>query len=149
MTVQSVNAGGNLAEIIGAIAKEASEAVGALLKKGQGADVSRQVEGIVNGAKRLDGWGYVYEIPASPYATPNVPEGYQTVLGYMFDQNPGIFTFVKNPKNAWKVEEAWLQAEAARRGLKLPRVRSPKYLSELGQSECWAYPLELLREKLF
>lgn len=148
MTVQTMNARGNLAEIIGVIAREASEAVGSLLKKGPSTDVSRQVAGIVSEAKKLDQW-YDFEVPLSPYATPSTPEGYQTVLGYMFEQNPGIFTYVKNPKNAWKVEEAWLQSEAARRGLKLPRVNSPRYLSDLGQKECWAYPLELLKEKLF
>lgn len=149
MSVQAVNAGGNIAEILGVIAREAQEAIATILRKGTNADVTNYVEGIVKQVKKLNSSSALFEIPSSPYTSANVPDGYQTVLGYMNNANPSLLSGMKNPRNAFAADETWLQEQANLRGIPLPRVTAPACLQAQGQSESWAYPEDLLRERLF
>lgn len=86
----------------------------------------------------------------SPYTSPNVPEGYNTVYGYMETVNPGLLDVVRQPlKVAYNREQRALRALANRRKLPLCKVVAPLALQDEGVEAVIAYPINLLREVLY
>ncbi|UWF59827.1 hypothetical protein [Brucella sp. 2716] len=149
MSIQAADAGGDFAGSLEVIAREAKAAIGAILMRVEDAAVRKHIDGILREAKKLDAASVVFSVPPSPYSSPNVPAGYQTVLGYMDEVNRPFLSGMKNPRNAFAADEVWLQEQANARGIPLPRVTAPACLQVHGVSESWAYPEDLLRERLF
>lgn len=94
----------------------------------------------------INGGEEVGEVPSSPYAS-EVPEGYQTILGYYDTVNPEYILAIRDPATAWLKDEAWLQKQASRRKLRVVTVDACRYLKTRGTDESVAYPIDLLRER--
>ncbi len=83
-----------------------------------------------------------------PYSSPDVPEGYQTVLGYMHEVNPDIFE-IADGRTAWAKDEAWIEKTAQARNLPVAQVEACGFLKGHGVAISKAYPRSLIRERLY
>lgn len=113
------------------------------------AAVRKHIDGILREAKKLDAASVVFSVPPSPYRSPNVPAGYNTVLGYLAETNPNIFLIVKEPEKQWETEELWLQHQAHSRSVPLYKVDACPYLKKVGHVHSFAYPTSLLKERVY
>lgn len=92
--------------------------------------------------------GVSAEVPSNPYSSPNVPEGFDTVLGYFSKYMPGAFDLMDDPVTGTLRDGHWLTHQASRRGIGIIKVPAPQTLMEMGISELNAYPVELLEERI-
>ncbi|MER8422453.1 hypothetical protein [Mesorhizobium sp. M0598] len=88
------------------------------------------------------------EIPASPWDSPNVPNEYDTVLGYFSKMLPSAFDMMSEPVADTQRDGFWLTHQAARRGIKVVKVAAPEALIDSGITELNAYPVSLLAERI-
>ncbi|AIK68480.1 hypothetical protein Lo5R7ANS_10 [Mesorhizobium phage vB_MloP_Lo5R7ANS] len=92
--------------------------------------------------------GVSAEVPTNPYASSDVPEGYDTVLGYFSKNMPGAFELMDDPITGTLRDGHWLTHQANRRGLGIIKVPAPEPLIEIGINELNAYPVSLLQERI-
>lgn len=92
--------------------------------------------------------GVSAEVPSNPYASPDVPEGFDTVLGYFSKNMPGAFELMDDPVTGTLRDGHWLTHQASRRGIAIIKVPAPEPLIEIGINELNAYPVELLEERI-
>ncbi|TPI67614.1 hypothetical protein FJ420_02055 [Mesorhizobium sp. B3-1-3] len=92
--------------------------------------------------------GVSAEVPNNPYASPDVPEGFDTVLGYFSKNMPGAFELMDDPITGTLRDGHWLTHQASRRGIGIIKVPAPAPLVEMGINELNAYPVELLEERI-
>jgi hypothetical protein len=86
----------------------------------------------------------------NPYISPNVPEGYETVFGYMEMVNSGYLDYVKLPlKEAYRVETRKIRALSSRRRMPICEVPAPIALRDEGEETVLAFPITLIREVLY
>ncbi|MER9605386.1 hypothetical protein [Mesorhizobium sp. M0243] len=87
-------------------------------------------------------------VPSNPYASPDVPAGYDTVLSYFAKTNPEALDLMGDPIADTQRDGFWLKHQASRRDIQIISVEAPAPLKEIGIETVNAYPLELLRERL-
>lgn len=83
-----------------------------------------------------------------PYRSPDVPAGYDTVLGYFSKTMPSAFELMDDPIMGTMRDGHWLTHQANRRGIKVVKVTAPQVLAEVGIETVNAYPEDLLRERI-
>ncbi|RVB05670.1 hypothetical protein [Mesorhizobium sp. M7A.F.Ca.CA.004.02.1.1] len=88
------------------------------------------------------------EVPVSPWDSPDVPNDYDTVLGYFSKMLPSAFDMMSEPIADTQRDGFWLKHQAARRGLKVVKVAAPEALQDSGITELNAYPVTLLAERI-
>lgn len=89
-------------------------------------------------------------ISENPYISPNVPKGYNTVLGYIEEGNPGFpDEMFKLNASSFQRDERKMRAVASRRKIPICRVTAPIALQEQGVETVIAYPVNLIREVLY
>jgi hypothetical protein len=81
--------------------------------------------------------GVSAEVPVNPYESPDVPAGFDTVLGYFSKNMPGAFELMDDPIIGTLRDGHWLV-----------KVPAPSSLMEMGINELNAYPVELLEERI-
>ncbi|MER9561018.1 hypothetical protein [Mesorhizobium sp. M0571] len=86
--------------------------------------------------------------PNNPYQSPDVPDGYDTVLGYFSKNMPGAFELMDDPITGTLRDGHWLTHQASRRGIGIIKVPAPEPLVEIGINELNAYPVSLLQERI-
>lgn len=87
------------------------------------------------------------EVPQSPWESP-VPEGYDTVVGFIAKTQPSAFEMFADPATETQHDGFWLKHQASRRGLGVVKVEAPEAFKEMGIEVINAYPLSLLQERL-
>lgn len=87
------------------------------------------------------------EVPTNPYASPDLPAGYDTALGYFARVNPHAVDLLGDPVADTQRDGFWLTHQASRRGIRVTKVEAPAPMQELGITEVNAYPVELLAER--
>jgi hypothetical protein len=92
--------------------------------------------------------GVSASVPINPYESPEVPTGYDTVLGYFSKTMPGAFEMMDDPITGTLRDGHWLTHQANRRGISIIKVPAPEPLIEIGINEINAYPVELLKERI-
>jgi hypothetical protein len=92
--------------------------------------------------------GVSAEVPVNPYESPDVPAGFDTVLGYFSKNMPGAFELMDDPIIGTLRDGHWLTHQASRRGIGIVKVPAPSSLMEMGINELNAYPVELLEERI-
>lgn len=83
-----------------------------------------------------------------PYASPDVPEGWNTVLGYLAETNPEALALMDKDAEATLRDGYWLAARCKRLGIKPIKVTASTILLQQGVWQVNAYPLWLLTERL-
>jgi len=92
--------------------------------------------------------GVSADVPSNPYASPDVPKGYDTVLGYFSKNMPSAFEMMDDPITGTLRDGHWLTHQAHRRDIPVHKVRAPEALQEIGIGEINAYPKWLLAERI-
>lgn len=87
-------------------------------------------------------------IPPNPYASPGLPEGFNTVLGYLAEVNPEALDLMGDPVADTQRDGYWLKHQASRRDIQIVSVEAPAPLKDVGIETVNAYPIELLRKRL-
>ncbi|RVP49997.1 hypothetical protein [Sinorhizobium medicae] len=88
------------------------------------------------------------EVPVSPWESPNVPAGYDTVVSFFSKYRPSAFDLLDDPIVGTLHDGFWLTHQCNKRRLKITRVEAPEALREAGIAEVNAYPLSLLAERM-
>ena len=86
--------------------------------------------------------------PTNPYASANVPEGYDTVLGYFSKTDPEALDLLSDPVVDTLRDDHWLLHQANRREIRVAKVSAPAAMKEFGIEMINTYPLALLKERL-
>jgi hypothetical protein len=86
--------------------------------------------------------------PDPQYVSPNLPAGYDTVLGFLARTNPEALALLDEDPECTKVDGIWLRERAKMRNLFVTRVEAPAFLQQFGIREVHAYPVDLLAERL-
>ncbi|MGN6548772.1 MAG: hypothetical protein ACTHJ3_02605 [Pararhizobium sp.] len=107
--------------------------------------IAEALEALVKGASPAAPRG---QVPTSPYVTPEVPDGFDTVLGYLVKNNPECLDYMDDPATATMRDGFWLTHQSSRRSLPVVKVPAPAALGELGITEVNAYAISLLEERL-
>jgi hypothetical protein len=87
------------------------------------------------------------ELLDCPYSSPGVPEGWNTVLGYLVDTNPEAMRFMDEDAEATQRCGWWLSARCKRLGITPIKVMAPSILLKQGIFEVNAYPHDLLEAR--
>ncbi|MFN4278283.1 MAG: hypothetical protein ACK4FJ_18475 [Ferrovibrio sp.] len=82
------------------------------------------------------------------WASPEVPYGYDTVLGWLARNEPGILIHLEDPVEDTKRDGFWLCHRCREQGLNVIRVPAPPGLRQVGIEEVNAYPVELIRKRM-
>ncbi|PLP55567.1 hypothetical protein CYK37_30220 [Mesorhizobium loti] len=99
------------------------------------------------GMTARSGSGPTAVVPDSPYISPDVPDGYDTVLGYLQKTHPEVLDLIDEPISGTQRDGAWLQSQAFSRKLGTVTVEAPQAAKEAGLVTMRAYPLALLEER--
>lgn len=83
----------------------------------------------------------------TPWASPDVPRGYNTVLGYLAATNPEALALIEDPVEDTRRDGWGLTSAAAFAGRRIHRVEAPPVVRERGFPTVNAYPVALLRER--
>lgn len=123
------------------------------MKNQQFDSVVEVLERIVGALERIAANGGSTKAPpveeaVSPWITPGVPEGYDTVLGYLGKTHPEVLDLMEDPISGTQHDGFWLQHRSARLGRGTIKVEAPAPLLEAGIQVVNAYPVDLLRERL-
>ncbi|MER9596095.1 hypothetical protein [Mesorhizobium sp. M0244] len=86
-------------------------------------------------------------VPTSPWDSPNVPAGYDTVLGHLNKTHPEIISLMDEPVSGTQRDGYWCTHQASRRQLGVVKVDAPPSMVEMGIATVNAYPIELLTER--
>ncbi|PBB68123.1 hypothetical protein CK228_13515 [Mesorhizobium sp. WSM4312] len=86
--------------------------------------------------------------PSNPYASPDLPVGFNTVLGYLAEVNPEALDLMGDPIADTQRDGYWLTHQASRRDIQIISVEAPAPLKAVGIEMVNAYPVELLRKRL-
>lgn len=80
--------------------------------------------------------------------TPDVPEGWDTVLGYLAKYHPDVLdAFDYSNPSATARDGWWLKHQCMKRGIETPRVPAPPCLRACGIDHVNAYPVTLLAHR--
>ncbi|WP_085025260.1 hypothetical protein [Ensifer aridi] len=90
----------------------------------------------------------VANVPNSPWISPNVPAGFNTVVGFLAETHPEVLELMDDPISGTARDGYWLTHRASRDGLPVHKVEAPAPFKEMGIEELNAYPLDLLKERL-
>jgi hypothetical protein len=80
----------------------------------------------------------------SLYTSPNLPEGYDTVLGYLSRERPEIVDLMSDPIGDTLKDSFTLKADCVKDDATVETVDAPPALRERGIMQINAYPLEYL-----
>lgn len=87
-------------------------------------------------------------LPDERYLSPDLPAGYDTVLGYLAKTNPEALAIMDKEAEA-TLRDGWmLTAVAKSQGIKPVKVRACQFLEAQGIFEVNAYPVHLLKQRL-
>jgi hypothetical protein len=86
--------------------------------------------------------------PDPKFLSPNVPAGYDTVLGFLARTNPEALCILDEDPEATRSDGIWLRARAQVLRMFVVKVVAPAFLQDFGIREVHAYPVELLAERL-
>lgn len=84
----------------------------------------------------------------TPWLSPDVPRGYNTVLGYLAKTNPEALALIPDVVEDTKRDGLSLTSAAAHAGKRIYRVAAPPVVRERGFATVNAYPVALLRQRL-
>lgn len=87
-------------------------------------------------------------VPANPFVSPDVPDGYDTVLGYLAKTQKGILRSMDEPVLSTYRDSLWLVSQASMRKIATVYVEAPEASKMLGFDKVMAFPVELLEERL-
>lgn len=87
------------------------------------------------------------QVGPGEYTSP-CPEGYDTVLGYTFRNNPEALDLMDPSPQSTVDDGFWLTHECRRRGVTPIKVTAPMVLQREGIIEVNAYPLHILARRL-
>lgn len=87
-------------------------------------------------------------ISSAPYLSSGVPEGYQTVLGWLAENNPEALDLLYDPIMDTHVDDRWLLKQARLRGYTTAQVQASQVERLAGIMGVTAYPLTLILERL-
>ncbi|KAA3452749.1 hypothetical protein C7I87_00795 [Mesorhizobium sp. SARCC-RB16n] len=87
-------------------------------------------------------------VPTNPYASADLPAGYNTVLGYLAEVNPEALDLMGDPIADTQRDGYWLTHQASRKDIQIVTVEAPAPLKAVGIDTVNAYPIELLRKRL-
>lgn len=90
----------------------------------------------------------VSNVPSSPWGSPDVPIGYNTVIGYLAETHPEMIDLMDDPISGTARDGYWLTHRASHRDLTVHKVVAPAPFKEMGIDLLNAYPVELLAERL-
>lgn len=85
---------------------------------------------------------------AHPEYISSVPEGYDTVLGYIAKNNPEMIAFDMWDAEATQRDGFWCKHECNRRDLPICKVVAPGILQDQGITLVNAYPVVVLRSRI-
>lgn len=85
-------------------------------------------------------------IPDPDYKSP-CPEGYDTIVGYLTEYEPGMWEIMDAYAEATQRDGWWLMHRCRERGITPIRVPAPPWLVRQGIFEVNSYPIDLLRER--
>lgn len=92
--------------------------------------------------------GAVKDIKVSDYRSPNLPDGYDTVLGYLATHEPFLLSVMEEYAEATEMDDWWLTGRCKSAGIEPVKVPASLLLVREGVFEINSYPLEFLRERL-
>ena len=78
------------------------------------------------------------------YTSPNLPEGYDTVLGYLSREQPEIINLMSEPIGDTLTDSLSLKAKCVKDDAAVETVDAPPALLERGITQINAYPVEYL-----
>lgn len=78
------------------------------------------------------------------YTSPNLPDGYDTALGYLSRERPEIIDLMSDPIGDTLKESFALKADCVKNDATVETVDAPPALRERGIMQINAYPLEYL-----
>lgn len=78
------------------------------------------------------------------YASPDCPEGYDTVWSFLSREEPFSIELLLDPARDLLPDQEKAQRVAQRAGFDIVPVKAPPALSASGQDECFAFPLAVL-----
>ncbi|MEY9719252.1 hypothetical protein ABIA22_001742 [Sinorhizobium fredii] len=87
-------------------------------------------------------------VPSSPWMSPDVPKGYNTVVGFLAETHPEVLDLMDDPVSGTARDGYWLTHRANRTGRTVHKVDAPAPFKDMGIDELNAYPLDLLAERL-
>ena len=87
-------------------------------------------------------------IPDSPWDSPEVPEGYDTVVGYFSRTLPSAFDLMEDPIQGTQRDSFWCTHQANVRGYSVVTVAAPAPFIEVGITHIQAFPVSLLEERI-
>jgi hypothetical protein len=90
---------------------------------------------------------YAEGIADPDFKSPGVPEGYDTVVGYLSQYETRIWELMDHFAEATQRDGFWLMHRARERNLNVYRVQACPWLIRQGIFQVNAYPLSLLRER--
>ncbi|MDX0455469.1 hypothetical protein GOC72_18615 [Sinorhizobium medicae] len=90
----------------------------------------------------------VEETVLSPWQSPDVPTGFDTVIHFFATYRPTAFEMLDNPIADTKSDGFWCKHQAVRRGLTVLKVAAPEAFEEMGIAHVNAYPISLLAERM-
>lgn len=82
------------------------------------------------------------------YLSPNIPAGYDTVLGYLVKHNPEALALIQDPAVDTQRDGFWLTRRTRLYGKEPAKVTAPTVLRSQGIETVNAYPVELLELRL-
>ncbi|WP_296084131.1 hypothetical protein [uncultured Agrobacterium sp.] len=91
--------------------------------------------------------GALGDLKLADYLSPNVPEGHDTVLGYLAKHEPFVLSVIEQYAEATVRDGWWLTHRCKTIGITPPKVPACLFLVQQGIFEVNCYPLELLRER--
>lgn len=82
------------------------------------------------------------------YLSPDCPEGYETVVGYLARFNPWAIRCGLADPEATQRDGFWLKHRSSERGIAVVKVKAPAAFAADGIEHVNAYPVSLLQERL-
>ncbi len=87
-------------------------------------------------------------VPDNVFVSPDVPQGYNTVLGYLAETHPEMLDLMRDPLEDTVRDGYWLTHQAHKRDIQVHQVEASSYLRDHGIEQVNAYPIHLLAERL-
>jgi hypothetical protein len=100
---------------------------------------------MAEGAAMVD--GLLGEFRPSEYFSPDLPEGFDTVLGYLAKHEPYTLSCIDQFAEATLRDGWWLTHRCRKAGIKPIKVPASLFLVQQGIFEVNSYPVALLQER--
>jgi hypothetical protein len=87
-------------------------------------------------------------LPFDDYSSPGLTDGWNTVLGYLFETNPEALRYMDEDAEATLRDGYWLSRRCKAEGILPIKVQAANILLRQGIFEVNSYPVDLLQERL-